>query len=89
LNSLLGSASVPGVFTATPGGTSSFPEGEVSVAFSGIASYATFDFVTQGGRYIIDNLEGTFGSTEEVPEPGVSLLLIALAVGTRLRRSAR
>jgi hypothetical protein len=54
---LLGSESVAGVF-----GGSDFPEGVVTVSFAGTAAYATFDFTTEFGRYIIDNFEGAFGS---------------------------
>ncbi len=62
---------------------SSFPEGVVQVAFPGVAAYALFDLsndVSGGQRYIIDNFEGTFGSTEVVPEPGtLALIGIGLA----------
>ena len=68
-------------------GTSSFTEGLVSTNFAGIAAYATFDFNSgAAGRYIIDNFEGTFGSTE-VPAPAGALLLVAF--GLLLRRRAR
>jgi len=67
-------------FTSISSGFSSAPEAYVSAAFSGIAAYATFDFSTsieEPGRYILDNFEGTFGSTERppvVPEPATFLL---------------
>jgi hypothetical protein len=69
-----------GLFTYPNGVTnppSSFPEGQISVTFPGTARYALFDFSSDGGRYIIDNFEGTYGSTEvpSVPEPGTLLLL--------------
>ena len=75
--------------TAPPSGLSSFPEGLISLVFAGEAAYATFDFNTQGGRYIIDNVAGTFGSTErpEVPEPAMpAMLAIGIAGLVALRR---
>jgi hypothetical protein len=82
-NASLGSISVPGAFTSTPGGTSSYPEGRLTLNFSGTAAYGLFNFESQGGRYIIDDFEGVFGSTEpvgEIPEPAsVALLGIGLA----------
>jgi hypothetical protein len=55
----------------------SFPEALVSVAFAGTAAYGTFDFNTTANRYIIDNFEGTFGTTEmeTVPEPSTLVLI--------------
>lgn len=79
-NALLASSTLDADYTITmpPSGRSSFPEGLVSLAFSGKASYATLDFnPTNASRYIIDNFTGTFGSTEKIPEPG-SLALAAL-----------
>lgn len=73
----IGSASVPGAFTTTPSGPSTFPEGIVTVNFSGVASYGLFNFESPA-RYIIDNFEGTFGSTEpvpQIPEPTTAALL--------------
>jgi hypothetical protein len=63
----IASATVTGLYTY-PDGTnpSNYPEGEVSVSFVGAAAYATFDFTSDFGRYIIDNFEGTFGSTERL-----------------------
>jgi hypothetical protein len=77
LDNLLGTASVVGLL-----GTSDFPEGVVSLAFAGEAAYATFDFTSENGRYIIDNFEGTFGSTEvPVPEPAsLGMLAAGLAI---------
>jgi len=68
-----------GLFTL-PNGTdpSSFPEGRIETTFAGKAAYALFNFNVYGfedGRYIIDNFEGNFGSTEVVPEPTTLLLL--------------
>lgn len=89
VGSLIGSASEIGDFTTTspPSGLSDFPEGLVTVGFSGVASYATFDFTSEFGRYIIDNFEGTFGSTEQIPEPSTLLLLTVglLSIGSYRR----
>ena len=77
-DNLLASKTLLGLFTTTPSGLSSFPEGFLSLAFPNIASYGLFNFDTQFGRYIIDNFQGTFGSTEDitpVPEPSTFLLL--------------
>jgi hypothetical protein len=77
-NALIGSISVPGAYTSTSLGTSSFPEGVATLNFNGIASYGLFNFTSEFGRYIIDNVQGTFGSTEDVtpsPEPGAVFLV--------------
>jgi hypothetical protein len=63
-DTLLATVTQNGFYTTTPYGTSSFPEGHISVSFSGVATYATFDFTSDWGRFIIDNLEGEFGTTE-------------------------
>jgi hypothetical protein len=73
-------ASVPGAYTPMPipGGRSHFPEGRVVVNFSDVASYGLFNFGAEFNQYIIDNFEGSFGSTErvpEVPEPATSVLM--------------
>jgi len=83
-DNLLASQAVQGLFSP-----SSFPEGRVSVAFNGTASYGLFNFTSEFGRYIIDNFEGTYGSTE-VPEPGtLALLGLGLAgLGVSRRRKA-
>lgn len=86
---LIGSGSQDGAFTATPAGTSSFPEGYLSVSFAGLAAYATFDFTSQYGRYIIDNFNGTFGSTETVPEPSTVAMFAAGLAGLCLARRRR
>ncbi len=82
-DTLLASANLLAAFT-TPDGInpSSFPEGLLSVSFAGTAAYATFDFSSfTASRYIIDNFEGTFGSTE-IPEPPLlALLAMGGAVG--------
>jgi hypothetical protein len=89
-DNLLASTSVPGLFTITINGISDFPEGEVQVAFAGIAAYGLFDFESEFGRYIIDNFEGTFGSTETVPEPAAAVLLgLGLTGVSAARRRAR
>jgi len=78
-----------GLYTKPDGiNDSDFPEGEILVAFSGIASYALFDFSSDYGRYIIDNFEGTYGSTEvpRVPEPSSLLLLGGGLVGLGMLR---
>lgn len=56
-------------------GTSSYPEGQIQVNFSGVAAYGTFNLGSEFGRYIIDNFQGTFGSKEvvDVPEPATIL----------------
>jgi len=79
----IANASQQGIFTITSPlfGFSSFPEGQISLAFSGEAAYATFDFTSQFGRYIVDDLNGTFGSTERpsIPEP-TTLTLLSLGL---------
>jgi hypothetical protein len=71
-------------------GNSTFPEGRIQLAFSGIAAYGLFNFSSDSGRYIIDNFEGTFGSTEAVPEPLTLLGMgTALGLGTLLRRTRK
>lgn len=90
LNMLLASTLVEADFTPIGLGTSSFPEAQVLLAFAGTAAYATFDFdPTNADRYIIDNFSGTFGSTEQIPEPA-TLALVGLAlVGMGLQRRRR
>ena len=78
---LLGTQTVQGVFSP-----SSFPEGRVNFAFAGTAAYGTFNVTSEFGRYIIDNFEGTFGSTEVVPEPGTLALLGLGLAGLGLSR---
>ncbi|MBN1380986.1 MAG: PEP-CTERM sorting domain-containing protein [Deltaproteobacteria bacterium] len=68
-----------------PNGTdpSNYPEGVIEVTFTGIAAYALFDFSSDYGRYIIDNFEGTYGTTEvpTIPEPATIILLGLGVVG--------
>jgi hypothetical protein len=83
---LIASQSKFGLYTYPNGfNKSNYPEGEISVTFSGIASYALFDFDSDYGRYIIDNFDGTYGSTEvpqkPVPEPASMFLLGSGLVG--------
>lgn len=93
---LLATTTVIAQFTLPDGvNPSSFPEALVSLSFGGVASYATFDFSPEPGRYIIDNYEGTFGSSEDitppigVPEPGVLALLGIGLVGMGFARRRR
>lgn len=90
-DTLLASNSVTASFSSTPLGQSSYPEGHLSVIFSGIASYAILDFTSDSGHYALDNLAGTFGSIEmgaPAPEPASVLLLGAgLACFAALRRN--
>jgi hypothetical protein len=82
-NNLLASIISQAAFTMPNGvNPSNFPEGLVSLNFSGVASYALFDFNPfNAPRYIIDNFQGTFGSIERnVPEPEVLALLGAWAL---------
>lgn len=63
---------------------SDYPEGRVDVKFSGTADYALFDFNSDYGRYLIDNFQGTYGSTEvphTVPEPSTLFLIGAGLLG--------
>ncbi len=92
---LLASTNVLADFTLVDGFMeSSFPEGLVDVSFAGVASYALFDFSTNDAtRYIIDNFEGTFGSSENVdngvpvPTPLALLGVGLMGLATRKRRS--
>lgn len=83
--SLLASTQQAGIF----GPASTFPEGQIELGFAGIAAYGLFNFSSDSGRYIIDNFDGTFGSTEDVasaavPEPmtiagtGLAIALVRL-----------
>jgi hypothetical protein len=82
--------------TSTPFGTSSFPEAFVTTSFAGVATRAEFNFLSSpSSRYIIDNFQGTFGSSEViggvVPEPTSfaiwSIGLVGMAVTSRRRRT--
>ncbi len=102
-DTLLGSVTELAAYTQpTPGVDSDFPEALVNLPFSGVAAYAIFDFDdTDASRYIIDNFNGIFGSTERppvgataVPAMGqlgmVIMSLLLLGVGLwRLRPPAR
>jgi hypothetical protein len=78
-----------GLYTLPDGvNSSSFPEGRIETTFAGVASYALFDFnndASGGQRYIIDNFEGTFGSTE-VPPVGIPApaAVVLCAIGSGL-----
>ncbi|XWK89171.1 MAG: PEP-CTERM sorting domain-containing protein [Phormidium sp.] len=90
-NNLLASDLEYGRYTY-PNGTmpSSFPEGVIETNFTGVAAYALFNFSSDFGRYLIDNFEGNFGTTEvSVPEPASTLGLLALGTlgaGSMLKR---
>jgi hypothetical protein len=92
-DNLLASVTQLGLYSL-PNGTdpSTFPEGYISTSFSGVASYALFDFTSDIGRYIIDDFEGTFGTSEvpvQVPEPTTLLLLGAGLAGVAVLRRKR
>ena len=77
-DNLLASVTADADFTLPNGvDPSSFPEALVPLAFAGTAAYGTFDFDTTANRYIIDNFEGTFGTTEvprsQSPRPSYCL----------------
>lgn len=55
---------------------SSFPEAVLSLDFTGTAAYGLFKFDEEPGRYIIDNLEGAFGSRPEAQ--GAAIIGFAL-----------
>ncbi len=86
---LLASAQEPGLFTPTSSGVSTFPEGQIQLAFAGTAAFGEVDFSSEFGGFIIDNFEGTFGaaSVEPIPEPNVILgLVVAMSFGILSRR---
>ena len=69
-DNLLGTAQAEAVCTSTPSPPSSFVEAQVTASFSGVASYALVDFGhTATNAYILDNFNGTFGSTENPSGP--------------------
>ena len=83
-DNLLASVTADADFTLPNGiDPSSFPEALVPLAFAGTAAYGTFDFDMTAGRYIIDNFEGTFGTTEVQPIPEPSTLIL---IGAGLAR---
>jgi hypothetical protein len=92
-DNLLASDFEYGLYTM-PNGTdpSSFPEGRIETTFAGKAAYALFNFSNDSGggqRYIIDNFEGKFGSTEVLPEPATLLLLGFGLAGVGVLRKRR
>lgn len=102
-DTLLGSVTQLAAYTQpVPPTDSDFPEALVNLSFAGTAAYATFDFDdADAPRYIIDNFNGTFGSTErppltvkQVPVMGplgmaITSLLLAGAGALRLGRRTR
>lgn len=81
-----------------PKQVSQFPEARLTATFSGVASYALFDFDSvESRRYMLDNFAGTFGSSEGVPptegipaipEPRTAILL-AFGLATVLLMTQR
>ena len=73
-DALLGSTTVPALFTGSPEFT--FPEGFVDVSFGGTASYAICDFTFDVDRFVIDNFTATCdtGRTKGIPAPGGIML---------------
>lgn len=65
-DNLLGTQTVVADFTSTRFGNSFFPEGEIDITFSGVASYMELSFTSQFGAFIIDNFEGEF-TTSSAP----------------------
>ncbi|MEH1815239.1 MAG: PEP-CTERM sorting domain-containing protein [Nostoc sp.] len=61
-------------------GTSDFPEGKIQLNFSGVAAYGTLNFSSDFGRYIIDNFEGNFGSTEVVTSVPESVTILGSGI---------
>ena len=88
-NTLLASSTQPGLFTLPDGvNPSNYPEGIIAVAFGGTAAYGLFNFNSDFGRFIIDDFQGKFGTTE-VPEPASLTLLVLGLAGMRAFRRAR
>lgn len=87
MNNLINSVTVDALL-----GSSDFPENIVSLTFDGVGAYATFDFDNSfASRYIIDNFEGDFGTSERPPIVDASapftMSLVGLAlVGLMTRR---
>lgn len=71
------------------GNQSDFPETFFDLSFTGVASYATFSsFNGPSADFFIDNLSGTFGSSERstVPEPSTLAVLVLGLLGFNSRR---
>ncbi|MFN7936836.1 MAG: hypothetical protein U0R19_26180 [Bryobacteraceae bacterium] len=89
LNNSMGSATVFGARFPIPPIQSTFTEGQLTLPFSGTAAYGLFNFSSSSstGRYFLDNFTGTFGSTENTPEPcSIGLVLIGVTVIAQLGR---
>ena len=84
----LASQTQTATYTWPGGNRSNFPEGLITVDFPGTAAYATFDASLEDSRFIIDNFQGTYGSTE-IPESGslFGLLCLTLAGLYRMQKT--
>lgn len=95
VNNLLAQTTQLAAYTQPfPPADSDYPEAQLTLPFSGTASYATLDFNdADASRYILDNFSGTFGSserptgaasTQNIPtlsEQGMIILSSLLALG--------
>ena len=66
---------------------SGFPEGQVSISFDGVASFALLDATASGTRFVIDEFAGTF-LPAAVPEPSGGIGLACLGLLLLRRRSS-
>lgn len=91
---MLGMTSATAMMTLFDGvNPSTFPEAFVQLSFAGVAAYGVFDFSNQSAsRYLLDNVSGTFGSTEDLTPPSdvpapLSLALLGIGLaGVYVRR---